>query len=64
MSNQPTQSFFFPDPFGTGESVYIEAATFEDALKQLKKQAPKDEPQPQDSAPAPEADESQERTNH
>jgi len=37
MSNQPTQSFFFPDPYGTGEAVTIEATDREDADKQLKK---------------------------
>ena len=48
MSNDTTQSFFFPDPYGTGQGVTIEATSFEDALKQLKKQAPKDAPQPHD----------------
>ncbi len=72
MSNQPTQSFFFPNPFDTGEGVYIEAVNLEDAYKQLEQRRPKDQPkntvqdtpQPttEDSAPAPEADES-ERTS-
>ena len=75
MSNDTTP-YFFPDPYNTGEGVSIEAVSLEDALKQLKKQAPKDALPPQDqpqedmqhptvkdSALAPEAAESQERTS-
>ncbi len=43
MSNQPTQSFFFPDPFGTGEGIYIQAVNLEDAHKQLDERRPKDQ---------------------
>ena len=47
MSNDTTP-YFFPDPYNTGEGVSIEAVSLEDALKQLKKHAPKDESQPED----------------
>ncbi len=75
MSNQPSATiFFYPDPFGDGQAVTIEANDREDADKQLKKlqekrdndRKPTDTPQPtaEDSAPAPEADESsRERTS-
>jgi len=64
MSNQPTQSFFFPDPFDTGEGFSIEAVNLEDAYKQLEQRRPQDpqqdtpHPTVKDSAPAPEADQS------
>jgi len=71
MSNDTTP-YFFPDPYATGEAVSVEAASLDDALKQLEQRRPKDQPkntvqdtvqdtpQPktEDSAPAPEADES------
>jgi len=71
MSNQPTQSFFFPDPFDTGEGVYIEAVNLEDAYKQLDERRPKvqrtaapAEPVIEQPTPIPEATESSvERTS-
>jgi hypothetical protein len=40
MSNDTTP-YFFPDPYGTGEAVSIEATSLEDALKRIQERAPK-----------------------
>jgi len=60
MSNQPTNTvYFYPDPFGTGEAVTVEATDRQDADKQLKKlqdqrQKTQESPQelPQETPPA------------
>lgn len=77
MSNDTTP-YFFPDPYNTGEAVSVEATSLDEAQKIVQSRAPKSDSKPtaanakdatpadmtptQNSAPAPEADESQERT--
>ncbi len=49
MSNDTT-SYFFPDPYDTGEAVSVEAASLDEAQKLIQDRAPKPENKPTDAA--------------
>ena len=66
MSKSPTilHYFYFPDPFGTGESAAIEAESQEEALQKIELQRPQPVvveviPEPQHTDAQPEATERQ-----
>ncbi len=48
MSNDTT-SYFFPDPYDTGEAISIEAASLDEAQKIITDRAPKSENKPADA---------------